>query len=848
MTTKRAGRQTIKYVVFGPPGCGKTEYLAKRVLPNAIRRHGADRIVIICFTRSAAYEITSRCNIVLEELGFDERVPRENSNTLHSFGFRSLNRPPLAQSKENLAKWNALYPGRPKRQITGNEIDPDEPELEDQKLGAEGDQIFARIQVYRARMVPEPLWDDEAQGFWLDWCAFKTEIGAIDYTDMISIPLESVDSAPGDPAVLIVDEAQDFTRLELALIEKWGLQCAYIVLAGDDDQCQPAGTQVLTTTGYVPIEELDPEVHRLVSYDRASSEVTGMRSGYAFSKADRVFSRKLVTVEAGERSTVCTPDHEWLVRWTPAARAAHVVYLMQSGDRFRIGWCKLLNDGGAFHLGVRSRLEGASAAWVLYVAKDRTEASVMESVIAARFGIPTITFKPVAGATHLTQDAIDRVFSELSGDGLSGRAAQCLAQHNLEIGRPLWTPKIAKASRGGASLFVTAAANLLPGLMAVPVHQQGKRVTWKPVDTEIASEPSLTTVYSLNVERHHLYIADGMVTHNCIYRFKGATPDSFLVPPVPEANKRWLRESFRVPRAVVEFSQEWVGHVGHREPKEYVPRRENPNDPHSAIVEGEVRRLAGPMTTWREPNGILDDMRQYLDLGWSVMLIGSCSFMLDEFQKLLKREGLPFDNPWRRRRGDWNPLFASRGVSSAQKLLAFLRPHGDVWGKDNRMWTPDDLRWWTDVLEAKSVLKHGGKKALETVEGSMPIDDLQRLEEWLLPSAIDAGWNADLDWFEANLLPSRAKAMAYPLLVARRHGPQALLQEPQIKIGTIHSVKGGQAKVVYLLPDLSQAAAREWTTPGEPQDSVRRMFYVGMTRALETLVLCPAAPGFSVRF
>jgi superfamily I DNA/RNA helicase len=66
-----------------------------------------------------------------------------------------------------------------------------------------------------------------------------------------------------------------------------------------------------------------------------------------------------------------------------------------------------------------------------------------------------------------------------------------------------------------------------------------------------------------------------------------------------------------------------------------------------------------------------------------------------------------------------------------------------------------------------------------------------------------------------------------------------------VVIGTIHSVKGGQADVVYLVPDLSGRGASEWAQPGARQDGIRRCLYVGMTRARRELAVCnPATTKF----
>ena len=69
-------------------------------------------------------------------------------------------------------------------------------------------------------------------------------------------------------------------------------------------------------------------------------------------------------------------------------------------------------------------------------------------------------------------------------------------------------------------------------------------------------------------------------------------------------------------------------------------------------------------------------------------------------------------------------------------------------------------------------------------------------------------------------------------------GPKALQETPKVIVGTIHSVKGGEADIVYLFPDLSQAGDSQYKRDGAPRDSVIRVFYVGATRARETLYIC----------
>jgi len=65
-------------------------------------------------------------------------------------------------------------------------------------------------------------------------------------------------------------------------------------------------------------------------------------------------------------------------------------------------------------------------------------------------------------------------------------------------------------------------------------------------------------------------------------------------------------------------------------------------------------------------------------------------------------------------------------------------------------------------------------------------------------------------------------------------------------VGTIHSVKGGQADVVFLFPDLSPAGDAAYQRHGAQRDSVIRLFYVGMTRARHTLYVCQKESSMAV--
>jgi superfamily I DNA/RNA helicase len=218
---------------------------------------------------------------------------------------------------------------------------------------------------------------------------------------------------------------------------------------------------------------------------------------------------------------------------------------------------------------------------------------------------------------------------------------------------------------------------------------------------------------------------------------------------------------------------------------------------------------------------------------------------------MLRQQGIPFHNPYRTSNGFWNPIRLGKRVSTANRILSLLIGHPD-YGQDHRPWTNGDLARWADVLQSKGILRHGMKSKLKTADLDKPAT-MERLDEILEPAAFDslmAAWDGGyrdlLDWWRTRVTADVSERVKYPADIAARRGPAALLETPQVVVGTIHSVKGGQADVVYLFPDLSQAGDAQYAHGGVPRDTVIRLFYVGLTRARETLYICQRESGMAV--
>jgi DNA helicase-2/ATP-dependent DNA helicase PcrA len=339
---------------------------------------------------------------------------------------------------------------------------------------------------------------------------------------------------------------------------------------------------------------------------------------------------------------------------------------------------------------------------------------------------------------------------------------------------------------------------------------------------------------------HAEHLIVGGDDDQCIYGFKGASASTFFEADVPDTNKHILSQSYRVPQQVQNVADRWVHLLTKRQKKVYKPRVDESGQP----VAGEVRWLGDG--AYNAPAALLRDAEGYLRQGKSVMFLTSCAYMLNDLKQALRSAGLPFHNPFRKKRGDWNPLGAGKGVAA---LLSYLAPMLRGWRvtddleswqrmADAHLWTKEELDTWLAVMSVSNFLKRGAGKQLAEAEQSPTGTEFTHLlneSSQLVQMA-----NGHLGWFMDNVAKSNAKKFDYLCTIVERHKVNALKMMPPIVIGTIHSVKGGEADVVYLMPDLSKRGYENWSVP-DGRDETIRQFYVGMTRCKETLVV--TAPG-----
>jgi hypothetical protein len=754
-------------LILGGPGTGKTHSLLQIMEGALARGIPPGELAFVSFTNAAVDEAREKA---CKRFGLTARE-FPYFRTIHSLAFREL-----ALRKDDVVDETHLAE---LAEITG-ELFTGEP-TEGPAAGRNADPLLTLDHYARAtRQTLRAAWD--AHGGEVDWFrlkrfsdaykAFKEDRGLVDFSDMLERYAMS-DLPPTPVRVAIVDESQDSTLLQRACTDKAFARAEELWEAGDADQCQPGDTLVtLEGRKTKRLADLDPRTDRVLTYARSDAMIYGYRRGFAIKKSRRNYTGGLYTITVGDKKTSCTDNHKWLVRWRPEAKHEpwFVVYLMKQDHNWRVGWCQLFVAHTMLHLNHRANKERADAAWILKTFKNKRDAYCYEQIVNARYGIPMAPFNPT-GTIQTRAEVVKKIFAAV--DSETG-ALRALADHHRMLDHPFVNRKKQNYTRYGAAINSVVACNLFDELMLMPIDTGTKSLTWKPF-TLTMRRVSKMRVYNLDVEKHHTYIADGIITHNSIHHWAGAAGDAFRALPY---EREILPLSHRLPASVFALSQNIIKRVADRIQMDTRP----------SARQGSVEWVADP---------------EEVDLGagkW--LLLARTRAQLPRLASIARGQGV---------------VYAVKGEPSVDPkhvaaILAYERLRS---GKR------------VEGAEASAALRAAGLRR------DIPEDETVTAAEL----EIDVG----PIWHDALIRIPLADREYY--LACRRRGENLL--EPRVRIDTIHGSKGTEAENVLLVTDMTYRVQRGYEL--EPSAEVR-VFYVGITRASERLVLVvpQTAYGFAI--
>jgi hypothetical protein len=303
-------------------------------------------------------------------------------------------------------------------------------------------------------------------------------------------------------------------------------------------KCQPSGTLVKTSWGEIPIENIkagdiitsysdSPAVRRMgwnKLIGRAPDHIKGEPHGRrVLSVIKRSVNENLVVINTSAHTTRYTSNHHCLAK-IGNAFDGYLVYLMRRGGKFRVGITSPRNyKNGRINgriLGtsdVRGRFCNSRAdfCWILGSFNNRQDALMEESYISATFNVPDVQFYDAHEVSRVRINS----FWEKFGNNIDG-GLRCLAYYGRDINYPL----IKKGERKvmfDDSVLEIEACNLMDGMRVLDADKYITLAGGVGICEEawasivVSREKYCGYVYSLNVDINHIYVGDGIVTHNC---------------------------------------------------------------------------------------------------------------------------------------------------------------------------------------------------------------------------------------------------------------------------------------------------------------------------------------------
>lgn len=433
-------------------------------------------------------------------------------------------------------------------------------------------------------------------------------IYVIDFVDMIYFPVYFNMSIPyslkNSLDTVLTDETQDLSMLQQMFVSKLNTGNNRFIFVGDRNQCQPAGTKILMADLTEKNIEDVKVGDMVVSYDTKASY---FRQQTTRCKGNKVLETKrlkadgyyTVVLDNGKSSNY-TYNHKCCARIN--TNIGYITYIMGTIDgKFRIGYTRLFNNNSkinGFGLRMRMRQEHCKYGWILNYHKDRESAYMEEQLLSYKYQIPQCIFTD--GTSHkIPRNNIEWFYNNFGYENIKNNVIKCLKDYGRSIDYPFVTVGDCKRhiTRKGISVYETC--NLIPEIMEFMYFDENNkknhyRTKCNVVGASFSKIQSITYkqdecyVYCLKIDKLENYVADKILTHNCIYAFSGADTHSidrlkynFQPKELP------LSICYRCPKKIIKLAQQIVPSI------EWNPNREDTGHL-EAITYTEMKKMLKP--------------------------------------------------------------------------------------------------------------------------------------------------------------------------------------------------------------------------------------------------------------
>ena len=597
-------------LIIAGAGSGKTRVLTHRVA-HLIRERGVSpfQILAITFTNKAADEMKQRVKALVGPVADKMWV-----STFHSACVRILRRD---ATRLGFRSSFTIYDQADANRLTGyviRDLNLDSKKFPPRSVHAAisaAKNELVSVEQFRERA--QTIYDRKLADVYAEYQKRLLAASAMDFDDLLTNTVELFRRCPD---VLdhyrerfqhvLVDEYQDTNAAQNEIVLLIAKGHGNVCIVGDSDQCLPSGTKIATPVGETAIEAIaegDTVLGTGGGAEVIPARVTHVKEGH--------YRGLLYRVKAGGVELSATPHH--IVLADPLLDPERfVVYLMHRADRgYRVGLTK----------SVRSDAEDADAVWILKECEARGEARFWEAFYSAEYGIPTACFHDVGRDLEVDGPWIERLFAEINTEA---RAKQLMNDLDLHSDFPHYRPQNGErrhtvnltmfsdrpeaasvgyhrvqwcssrhdlieryddaletayviADAGGMEINRRAQidgsiysfmplAHLRVGMqMLSTVDGRLERVRVEEVTTEEYDGP----VYDLEVDPTHTYVANGLLVHNSIYKFRGASISNILEfeTAFPDLHTIVLEQNYRSTQTILDAANAVIENNAQRKPK-----------------------------------------------------------------------------------------------------------------------------------------------------------------------------------------------------------------------------------------------------------------------------------------
>lgn len=803
-----------------------------------------------------------------------------------------------------------------------------------------------------------------------DYKEYKLNKNILDYDDILVFFLNLIQKNPNICKnisdvyeFIMVDEYQDSNGLQFKILQELRkFDNKNLMVVGDEQQCLPIGTKILTTNGYKNIEEISLDDSLIVAGGKG---ITCNIKPELISK--KKYTGKLFKIRTRTgRELSATPNHIIFADYHIEKKYfVYLMYLKEFG--FRIGKSSSYGDSNRNGYETRMTQEGAERVWLLRVCDNEKEASFFENYYAFQYGIPLYVFKP-RNKNNLSQDDIFKLYSSIN---TVERGHKLLNDLDLFFDYPHFMTQLKSSENGrnfrrlNFSMFGSArihktgvfngykhelayntiddefdrignkymgtnsskkknvygcnykngrkvtgnqdelldiADNILSELDTVYFRRQAclvdkKKYDFAPMsnlrvgmhicfnqDGKIIEDEIISVeqefyddyVYDLNVPYYRNYIANDIVVHNCIYGFRGSKFENIMHFPEQFENAELiiLDENYRSNQEILDVANILIEQARDKYPKSLKSNKLAKRKP----------ILLEAYNSEEEANYIIDEMEKFLCPPYNysmkdiAVLIRSSrdsyileSLLTKKYYSYEKFGGIKFlertfvkdifaflklsvndkdELSWFR----IFQLYPNIGIVYAKKMTEKIAENGiDELLKDEY----NGKRYSSYFSEIHGVIEY-----LKTIDLPTQLDYLinkyyfklleksldasrksKNKKEELLKEIKENKEEADVLFEFANGYTSTLKFLTDLTLEI----PEKSKDEDRLTISTVHSAKGLEFKVVFVIhciegsyPSLLNSPSVSAKAIKKEQDDLeeeRRIFYVAVTRAKDYLYL-----------